>query len=189
MSTYTPKRKTSTGIEEVTFPIDSVKNLQETLDNLDKNSLEMPKIRLGSVTDLNGTMIVSYKNPIKFAVHITDGKLQVGDDVQICTRQLFTYKSTNKRKYKLRKEWGTLITDKTVNDKVIFVDICVDPSDKTQRLFKTGNVAAFGSLSPLYIRIRRPVLDKSGVDIDGKFSNIVTVWKKYQLAQGKLFIK
>lgn len=189
MSTYKPKKKTLTGVEEVTFPIGSIKDLQEKLDNLNDSSLDMPKILLGSVCDLNGTMIMSLTNPLKFAVHITDGKLQVGDDVQICTRQLFTYKKENKRKYKLRKEWSTLITDKNVNDKVVFVEICVDPADKIQRLFKTGNVASFGTLSPLYIRIRRPILNKGGVDIGGKFSNIVTVWKKYELDQGKIFIK
>lgn len=189
MSTYKPKKKTLTGMEEVMFPISSVKGLQNELDNLNDNSLSMPKIRLGSVDDIKGTMIISLDNPLIFTVHITDGKLQIGDDVQICTRQLFTYKQQGKRKYKLRKMWSTLITDKNVNDTIIFVEVKVSLADKSQRLFKTGNFATFGTLSPLYIRIRRPIYNKSGHDIDGKFSNIVTVWKKYIRDQGKIFIK
>lgn len=189
MSTYKPKKKTLTGMEEVTFPISSVKGLQNELDNLNDNSLSMPKIRLGSVGDKNGSMIITLTNPLTFAVHITDGKLQVGDAVQICTRQLFTYNQKNKRKYKLRAEWQTIITNDNVNDKVIFVDIGVSASAKNQRLFKTGNFATFGTLSPLYIRIRRPIYNSGGVDINGKFSNIVTVWKKYITSQGKIFIK
>lgn len=188
MSTYTPKRKTSTGVEEVTFPISSVDGLQENLDTIDKKTLNMPKIRLGAVSDVNGTMIPSSTNPLIFAVQITDGKLQVGDSVQICTRQLFTYDNGAKRKYKLRSQWHTTITEENVNNSIIFVSIYDTPTGESQRLFKTGSIATFGTFSPLYIRVRRPVYN-NGADVDGRFSNIITVFKKYERGQGKVFIK
>lgn len=189
MSTYTPKRKTATGIEEVTFPVSSVDGLQENLDAIDEKTLNMPKIRLGAVSDVDGTMIPSSTNPISFAVQITDGKLQVGDQVQICTRQLFTYDNGAKRKYKLRCEWNTSITEANVNNDIIFVNITDGVSVASNRLFKTGNIATnTATLSPLYIRVRRPVYN-GGTEVSGTFSNIITVWKKYERGQGKVFIK
>ena len=188
MSTYTPKRKTATGVENISFPIDAINGLQDTLDELNNKTLDMPKIRLGAVGDLDNTMIPSFTNPLKFAVHITNGKLQIGDEVQICTRQLFTYRNENKRKYKLRSVWNTPITEENKNDKVIFVKIFENVDIPSNHLFKSGSISAMGTLSPLYIRIRRPIY-KNGFDVDAKFSNIVTVWKKYNLDNGKVFIK
>jgi len=148
----------------------------------------MPRIRVGAVSDMEGTMIPSVDNPIFFAVEIIDGKLQVGDDVQICTRQLFTYDNGRRRKYRLRCEWHTPITEENVNHRFIFVYMNESPGMQGARFFKTGNITDKNTLSPVYVRVRRPILN-NGSDVDGEFSNIETVWKKYNRGTGKVFIK
>lgn len=189
MSTYTPKRKTSTGVEEVTFPISSVEGLQENLDTLNNKTIAMPMIRVGSVTDVDGTLVISETNPLIITVEIIDGKLQVGDQVQICTRQLFTYDAGRRRKMRLRKQWYVSITESNVNNRFIFVSIPESSSTQSQRLFRTDAASPYTkTLSPLYVRVRRPVYN-AGTEVDGLFSNIVTVWKRYNRGTGKIYIK
>lgn len=92
MSCYIPKRKTNKGIEDVKLPITTIKGLEDKLANLEANKIAMPIIRLANVSDNNNTMIISSTNPLRFCIEIISGSLQVGDTVQICVRQLFTYK-------------------------------------------------------------------------------------------------
>lgn len=186
MSTYSPKRKTSTGVEDVTLPISAIGGLSDELAAL---APTMPMIRVGSVTDIDGTMLISATNPLTFAVEIIDGSLQVGDQVQICTRQLFTYDMGRRRKMRLRKQWYTDITEQNVNSRFIFVSIPESPGTAGQRLFKTDAASPnTKTLSPLYIRVRRPIYD-AGTEVDGRFSNIVTVWKRYNRETGRIYIK
>ena len=272
MSCFTPKRKTASGVEDVTLPISAIKNLQSELANLGHKTLDkidylniaspevalelhnmdatvyakddgidfnticeistdvndrevtysslisthipliagknvtlkenqqgtaitvnattaMPIIRVGSITDIDGTMQISKDNPLIFTVEIIDGKLQPGDQVQICTRQLFTYDQGRRRKMRLRKEWQTVVTESDVNSRFIFVPIAESPTMKGQRLFKTGAASpGTKTLSPLYVRVRRPIF-VDDTEVDGLFSNIVTVWKRYHLASSKIYIK
>ena len=46
MSIYQPKRKTDSGVEEVTFPISAVDGLGEKIEG---KTLAMPRIRVGGV--------------------------------------------------------------------------------------------------------------------------------------------
>lgn len=189
MSTYTPKRKTSTGVEEVTFPISSVEGLQANLDTLHNKTIAMPMIRVGSVTDINGTMIINEDNPLVISVEIIDGKLQVGDEVQICTRQLFTYDAGRRRKMRLRKQWYVSITESNVNERFIFVSIAESATMHGQRLFRTDSASlSTKTLSPLYVRVRRPVFN-DGTEVDGLFSNIATLWKRYNRGTSEIYIK
>ena len=272
MSCFTPKRKTASGVEDVTLPITSIQGLQTKLTDIENKTIDkidyvsvaspevamqlhnvdanvyirddgidfntvceissdvndsevtytspisthiplvagknvtlkenqhgtaitvnattaMPIIRVGSITDIEGTMQISRDNPLIFTVEIIDGKLQPGDQVQICTRQLFTYDQGRRRKLRLRKEWQTVITESDVNSRFIFVPIAEAPSMKGQRLFKTGAASpGTKTLSPLYVRVRRPIF-VDGTEVDGLFSNIETVWKRYHLASGKIYIK
>lgn len=189
MSIYQPKRKTESGVEDVTLPISSIEGLDEEIKNLNNKTMPMPIIRLANVSDSNNTMVIGSNNPLIFSVEILSGQLQEGDEVQICTRQLFTYKHLLKRKYRLRKQWSTKITSENMHDKFIFVAIKESAFDDTQRFFRTGtNTNGSSTLSPIYIRIRRPVFNK-GKEVSGTFSNIITVWKKYNLGEGKVFIK
>ena len=272
MSCYKPKRKTASGVEEVTLPIASIKGLQTELDNLGNKTIDkidylaiespevamelhnmdasayaredgvkystmceissdindsevtyafpmsmhipilpgknvtfteaaegtavminsspaMPIIRVGSVTDIEGTMRINEDNPLIFTVEIIDGKLQVGDLLQICTRQLFTYDQGRRRKMRLHKEWETQITEQDINNRFVFVSIAESSTKRGQRLFKTGGASeGTKTLSALYIRIRRPVI-VDGKDVDGLFSNIVTVWKRYNRETNRIYIK
>ena len=187
MSCYTPKRKTASGVEEVTFPINSIEGLSEELATLEPT---MPMIRVGSVADIDGTMMISATNPLIFSVEIIHGQLQVGDQVQICTRQLFTYDQGRRRKMRLRKQWYTEITLDNVNNRFIFVSVGEETGNKTQRLFKTNSLSnSTKTLSPLYIRVRRPVFNENGSEVSGLFSNVITMWKRYDRSTSKIYIK
>lgn len=154
------------------------------------SSPAMPLIRVANANSSNFNMIVSETDPLTFSVEILDGKLQVGDKLQICTRQLFTYKKKLKRKYKLRQVWCTDITDTNVNNKFLTVSIAEGCRDEGQRLFKTGaQNKDKNTLSALYFRIRRPTINSSGQEVGATFSNVVTVWKKYDRSMSKIFIK
>lgn len=189
MSTFTPKRKTESGIEDVTLPTSVIGGLEETLTNIDSKTLAMPRIRVGSVTDVDGTMVISAINPLIFTVEIIDGQLQVGDCVQICTRQLFTYKKGRRRKLRLRRQWHVEITEENVNDRFIYIPIAESSGQSGQRLFRTDSASPYTkTLSPLYIRVFRPIYKDTTV-VNGRFSNIVTVWKKYDRTLSKVYIK
>lgn len=187
MSCYKPKRKMSNGVEEVTIPTSAIKGLDEKLDNLDSKTPDMPVIRLANVYDSKNTMVIGPSNPLNFSIEIVSGQLQIGDEVQICTRQLFTYKNELKRKYRLRKQWKTAITNENVNSRFVHIVISETLNTIGQRLFRTGTTGNL-TLSALYIRIRRPIC-VNGMDVDGNFSNIITVWKKYDVNTGKVLIK
>jgi len=273
MSCYKPKRKTASGVEEVTFPIASVDGLQDeltdignkTIDKVDYFSVQspenamqwhnmdatvyvqddgisfntmcdissdvngsevtyafpmsthipiipgenvaltensegtaitinaipkMPTIRVANVFDTDTTMVISQANPLKISVEIIDGKLQVGDELQVCTRQLFTYDMGKKKKRRLRRQWGTMITEQNVNEKYLLAFITDTPKGDETRLFRTGSKSTLGgTLSPVYVRIRRPVYDSNGDEISGTFSNVVTLWKRYDRITGQVFIK
>jgi len=187
MSCYKPKRKIANGVEEITIPTSAIKGLDEKLDDLDSKTPEMPVIRLANAYDTKNTMVIGPSNPLKFSIEIISGQLQIGDEVQICTRQLFTYKSEFKRKYRLRKQWKTAITDENVNSRFVYVVISETLDTPGQRFFRTGTTGNL-TLSALYIRIRRPIY-VNGKDVDGIFSNVITVLKKYDLNTGKVLIK
>ena len=186
MSCYIPKRKTASGVEEVTLPIASIAGLSEELAALEPT---MPMIRVGSITDVDGTMIIGGENPLIFTVEIIDGQLQIGDEVQICTRQLFTYDQGRRRKMRLRKQWYTTITEQNVNQRFIFVSAGQSTDANAKRLFRTDSASpSTKTLSPLYVRVRRPVY-QDGTEVDGLFSNIVTVWKRYNRGLSKIYIR
>ena len=187
MSCYTPKRKTNSGIEDVKLPINSIKGLEDRLATIGGRKLAMPIIRLANVLDNNNTMVIGPSNPLKFCVEIIDGSLQVGDTLQICTKQLFTYRERNKRKYRLRCQWSVTVTEQDIGSRFLYVNVIESLSGISQRLYRTNDWGN-STLSPLYIRIRRPILAGTN-DVDAYFSTIVTVWKKYSLETGKILIK
>lgn len=185
MSCFIPKRKTANGMEDVKLPISAVSGLQDKLSDLNNQTLSMPRIRFANAIDTNNTMLISKQNPLTLTVEIMDGSLQVGDQIQVCTRELFTYRDRNKRKYKLKCQWNTHITNENVSSK--FISVVIVAEVDYSRLFRTNSLTSM-TLSPLYIRVRRPIY-VNGVDNDASFSNIVTVWKKYDRSNGKVQIK
>ena len=187
MSCYIPKKKTDKGIEDVKFPINSIKGLEDRLSTLGGRKLAMPIIRLANALDSDNTMIIGPNNPLKFCVEIIDGSLQVGDSLQICVKQLFTYKERNRRKYRLRCQWSVKVTEQDIGSRFLYVSVIESLNGISQRLYRTNDWGN-STLSPVYIRIRRPIFVGTN-EVDAYFSNIVTVWKKYSLETGKILIK
>lgn len=107
--------------------------------------------------------------------------------LQICVKQLFTYKERNRRKYRLRCQWSVKVTEQDIGSRFLYVSVIESLSGISQRLYRT-NDRGNSSMSPLYIRIRRPIFAGT-TDVDAYFSNVVTVWKKYSLETGKILIK
>ena len=123
MACFIPKRKTANGMEDVKLPITAVSGLTQKLSELNNQTLSMPRIRLANAFDMNNTMCISDDNPLVLSVEIMDGYLQEGDSIQVCTRELYTYRDLNKRKYKLKCQWNTRITSENKDSKFINVAI------------------------------------------------------------------
>lgn len=156
---------------------------------------EMPQIRFTSVVSnrgqdddssgLNGVnMICDDDNPLYFNVEIVGGgALQVGDTLQLCTRRGFMGCEANgyRAKYKLRKFAEYEITESDLKKKYLTVATHLAGDSVPKELYHDGNAGSGNTLSPIYIRIRRPKGDlqnnDSGKSVDASFSNIVTVWK------------
>ena len=143
---------------------------------------------------------VSEEFPLRLSVEVIGGKLQVGDELQVCVRR--TYHTVEydadgnkykRRKQKLRRFCWRPITEQNINERFLAVTIYGDlGKNESSCLYHNDRKQDNPRLSPLYLRIRRPVGDlqqnESGMTVDAKFSNVVTVWKSYAL-DGKLSIK
>ena len=158
---------------------------------------EMPQIRFTSVVSKFGQdddgagitgvcMICDDDNPLYFNVEIVGGgALQVGDTLQLCTRRGFMGSEANgyRAKYKLRKFAEYEITYEDLNKRYLTVATHLAGDSVPKELYHDGNAGSGNTLSPIYIRIRRPKGDlqnnDSGKSVDASFSNIVTVWKIY----------
>ena len=83
----------------------------------------------------------------------------------------------------------TEITEENVKEKFIFVHAGDSTDANAKRLFRTDSASpSTKTLSALYVRVRRPVY-KDGTEVDGRFSNIVTVWKRFNRGTRKIYIK
>lgn len=86
---------------------------------------KMPIIELLNVCDTNGTMIIDETNPITFSVRVVKGKVEAGDILQLCRRELFTYTDDYgaiiKRKYKLRMFDYHEITEEEAENGILYI--------------------------------------------------------------------
>ena len=87
----------------------------------------------------------------------------------------------------MRCQWSVKVTEQDIGSRFLYVNVIESLSGISQRLYRTNDWGN-STLSPLYIRIRRPIFAGTN-EIDAYFSNIVTVWKKYSLETGKILIK
>ena len=160
-----------------------------------KPCLEMPQIRFTSVVSNRGqdddskgitgvNMICDDDYPLYFNVEIVGGgALQEGDTLQLCTRRGFMGSEANgyRAKYKLRKFAEYEITYEDLNKRYLTVATHLAGDSVPKELYHDGNAGSGNTLSPIYIRIRRPKgnmqNNDSGKTVDASFSNIVTVWK------------
>lgn len=165
------------------------------------SNFEMPQIRFANAIYTNRDKIVDdMDNPLKLTVEIVGGgALQVGDSLQICAKRTYGYKKADGvntyRKQKLRYQQEYVITEDDLDKR--FLTITTDGSIdkwlfKNNRNRTIGNEGLIDTLSPFYLRIKRPIYKETSdgyVPVDANFSNIVTVWKTYNLTTGEVSIK
>lgn len=120
------------------------------------SSLTMPIIRLGPVSDTNGTMNIIGSNALIFKVEVISGELQVGDRLQMCSRQLYCYNRGSLKKYKMRAYYGYTITADDVENR--YITMTIDPIENGDvvRNMLRGGASYCSAHYPQYIRIRRP---------------------------------
>lgn len=171
------------------------------------SSLEMPIIKFVNAIfshaayqdEGNPQGYVSEEYPLKLTVEVIGGTLQAGDELQVCVRRTYHTREKNlsgeiykRRKQKLRRFAWRTITEENLNDRFLSVTLFRDDCKNVWSCLFHNDRTSFDRLSALYLRIRRPVGDlqqnESGMTVDAKFSNVVTVWKSYAL-DGKLSIK
>lgn len=140
---------------------------------------ELPRIRFANHyaidnEDGSRTFVFTVEN-------LGGGTLQVGDLLQICCRRRYSSNS-GIRKYKLRKQLEYIITEEDINQRFLKLEYNVASGECSHDkwLFKNDrNSFKASSLSPLYFRFKRPIIDGQGREINAIFSNVETVWKTY----------
>lgn len=148
---------------------------------------DMPIIRFVSVRDYDGTMVITEENKLVFSVEVIAGKLNAGDELQLCRRKLWTDKLHNRpRKYKLRPIDYYVITEEDLTKRFIEIhtDGCILPFDSKKSKLTNSDAFAQPSYAVAYLRIAR-YFDTEGVQItdrihsqtaigSAKFSNAIS---------------
>lgn len=147
---------------------------------------DMPVIRLVSVRDYDGTMVITEENKLVFSVEVIAGKLKAGDELQLCRRKLWTDKLNNRpRKYKLRPIDYYVITEEDLTKR--YIEIHTEggiDSENNRSNLTSSDAFAQPSYAVAYLRIAR-YFDTEGVQItdrihsqtaigSAKFSNAIS---------------
>lgn len=149
----------------------------------------MPIIELVSVTDHNGTMRCNRLNPLRFTIRVLEGDILPTDEIQICHRQLFTYKRGHRlypsgekvydRAYKLRKICGWVAENCSVTDFYVFE---MNGENDLQTLMRSGLPSGNISIMTKYIRISREYGGANG----RLFSNLIPIYMSPSAPVGKI---
>lgn len=138
------------------------------------SSFTMPIIRLGNVSDIDGTMVITESNPLKFRVEVIGGELQVGDELQLCSRRLYTYMNDTGdgriKRYKLRQFVKYIITEEDLTKRYILISVAYNGEIK--ELLRGGGKpnSTVNNYYTKYLRIRRTHPDNP---YNALFSNAV----------------
>lgn len=135
------------------------------------SNLTMPIIRLGAVSDTNGTMIIGAGNLLTFKVEVIGGELQVGDELQMCSRRLYTYRQGAIKKYKMRAYYAHEITAEDLENRYITFSIGEAGNEGCVQDMLRGGLSPCSKHYPQYIRIRRPHPDNP--ENNALFSNAI----------------
>ena len=162
----------SSTFEELVKEINKKANAGES-GGTDVGGNEMPTIRLATVRDANGSMVISADNPLTFTVEIMSGALQVGDQLQLCARKLYTYQTETgrERRYKLRALMNYYVTENDLTNHYLMLQVYEDWAIK--ELCRGGGQNSPSRRYPKYIRIRRGYMREDGSTEGAKFSNEV----------------
>ena len=142
----------------------------------------MPTIRLVSVADVAGTCICSATNPLRFSFVVEKGTLLPTDEVQLCSRQLFTYKQghelypggavVHERTYKLRSFLSRAISTITQNSGGHYV-FEINNYPELREFVRSNMNSGEHSTLIRYLRISR----KTGGTVDNRlFSNVIPIY-------------
>lgn len=85
---------------------------------------KMPIIRYVSFSPVQNTQTDDYKNIVingTLTIEVIDGSLQVGDQIQMCNKRLYSGKK-QKRSYKMRAYFSHTITAQDLNSKIVTVN-------------------------------------------------------------------
>lgn len=138
----------------------------------------MPTIRLVTVRDTDGSMVISVDNPLTFTVEITSGSLQVGDQLQICSKELYTYRGCSQKRYKLRRFAEYVVAESDLDKTTLYLTIAgansKHPNLEIERLCRGGGINQSCRRYPKYIRLRRTLYHKdNGEEWSASFSNAI----------------
>lgn len=138
----------------------------------------MPTIRLVTVRDTDGSMVISIDNPLTFTVEITSGSLQVGDQLQICNKELYTYRGCSQKRYKLRRFAEYVVAESDLDKTTLYLTIAgansKNPNLEIERLCRGGGINQSCRRYPKYIRLRRTLYHKdTGEEWSASFSNAI----------------
>lgn len=137
-------------------------------------NLTMPIIRMGPVSDVNGTMEISQDNLLTLTAEVIGGNLQVGDVLQLCAMRLYTYWNEDGtgriRKYKMRTFCNHEVTEEDLGKR--YIPITIENSYQLQNLLRGGGRynSTVHNYYTKYMRIRREHPDNPD---NALFSNAV----------------
>ena len=130
----------------------------EQIDEAIKKTLEaMPSIRLSSIRVESPDGNVTKDYPLYITVVVSGNPLKVGDEIQICSRQLCVKKRTGKeekvRRFRMRAFENYTITESDLNEKVFTIEI---KGLSLKSLLSSGKQTR-RNYYPKYLRIRREI--------------------------------
>lgn len=162
------------------------------IDTPSKPCFEMPQIRFaGAIYSAGADKVVSADSPLTLSVEIVGGgSLQEGDMLQICGKRTYKYNGGQIKKQKLRQQITRDITYEDIGKR--FLNISTNETIHGWLFKNDRNRLAdkFDTQSAFYLRIKRVTkYNSDGEECDAIFSNIVTVWKTYNLNTGEVNIK
>lgn len=145
------------------------------------NTDEMPSIRLVSNKVENKDEPISAENPLTLTVE-TSGQLQVGDQLQVCKRKLYTYatdvEGVRTKRYKLRRYVEYVVTEEDIAKNRNIFSITIGVGEKYTQIQEMLRSGTNGKAYPNYLRIRRTCADNPD---NAKMSklDVFTVHGKY----------
>lgn len=153
----------------------------------------MPTLKFLNVHDANNSMLCENNNTLTFTFEITGGEILETDEIQLCTRQLYTNPYRRRpRRYRLRWCAKSYIKDCDIKwsinrGKILTFTVPFNtPASKCEySLLHNGARVQYCAPSNIYFRIRR-----ARGDNNVQFSNVIAVPKKsfYNSSAGKYSI-
>lgn len=127
----------------------------------DTSNDDMPTIRLVTTKIPDKDSPISASNPLTLVVEVSGAPLQIGDELQVCTRKLYTYGATDttvrSKRYKLRRFAGYVITEADLNNNTFYIPI--DSKHAICEMLRGGDKYKFAYSK--YLRVRRPINDNT----------------------------